>query len=169
MAVEVGPEAIDELGHANNVEVLRWVERVGRAHLEAAGYPLDRLLATGGAFVVRRHEVDYREAAVLGDVLTLRTRVAAMGGARSVREVAVFRGETLVAQARTEWAFVDPATMRPRRVPGEILRAFGIDAPFPTPLRRLEGSAASPPQERQAPKGQGGEGARLGHGGKEHG
>ncbi len=127
MAVEVGPEAIDELGHANNVETLRWVEAVGRAHLEAVGFPLDRLLATGGAFMARRHEIDYVRPTLLGERLTVRTRVTAMGGARSVREVSIVRGEDEVARARTEWAFVDLATGRPRRVPAEILAAFEIE------------------------------------------
>ena len=126
MTVEVGPEAIDELGHANNVETLRWVEAVGRAHLTAVGFPLDRLLATGGAFVARRHEIDYMRSVLLGDRLTVRTRVAAMGGARSVREVSMVRDGEETARARTEWAYVDLTTGRPRRVPGEILAAFGI-------------------------------------------
>ncbi len=127
MPVDVGPEAIDEMGHANNVEALRWVEAVGRAHLEAVGWPLERLLQEGGAFVARRHEIDYRRAALLGDRLTVRTRVSGMGGARSVREVGVYRGEELVVQARTEWAFVDLATMRPRRVPAGVMAAFGLE------------------------------------------
>lgn len=126
MPVEVGPESIDELGHVNNVEVLRWVEQIGRAHLEAVGYPLDRLLAAGGAFVARRHEIDYRAATFLGDRLIVRTRVTGMGGARSVREVAVYRDDILIAEARTDWAYVDPATMRPKRMPTDILEAFGL-------------------------------------------
>jgi acyl-CoA thioester hydrolase len=126
LTVEVGPESIDELGHVNNVEILRWVEQIGRAHLEATGFPLDRLLATGGAFVAKRHEIDYRAATFLGDRLIVRTRVAGMGGARSVRDVAVYREDTLVAEARTDWVYVDAQTMRPKRMPKEILDAFGI-------------------------------------------
>jgi acyl-CoA thioester hydrolase len=126
MPVQVGPEAIDEMGHANNVETLRWVERVGRAHLEAVGFPMARLLETGGAFVARRHEIDYLKPTFLGDRLTVRTRVASMGGARSVREVAICRGEEEVARARTEWVFVDLAGGRPRRVAPEIMAAFGL-------------------------------------------
>ena len=126
MAVDVTSEAIDELGHANNVETLRWVEAVGRAHLAAVGFPLARLLATGGAFVARRHEIDYVRPTLLGDRLAVRTRVTAMGGARSVREVSIVREGEEVARARTEWAFVELATGRPRRVPPEILAAFGV-------------------------------------------
>ena len=126
MAVEVGPEAIDEMGHANNVETLRWVEAVGRAHLAAVGFPLETLFATGGAFVARRHEVDYLLPTYLGDRLRVRTRVAAMGGARSIREVAIYREEHEVARARTEWVFVDLSTGRPRRVPPAIIAAFGL-------------------------------------------
>ena len=124
--VEVGPEAIDELGHVNNVEALRWVEMIGRAHLESAGYPLLELLAAGGAFVARRHEIDYLAAVFLGDRLAIRTKVVGMGGARSLREVGIYRDDLLVAQAKTEWVFVDPASMRPKRMPAEILNAFGL-------------------------------------------
>jgi acyl-CoA thioester hydrolase len=90
------------------------------------GFPLNRLLATGGAFVARRHEIDYIRPTFLGDRLTVRTRVTGMGGARSIREVSIVRGEDEVARSRTEWAFVDLKTARPRRVPEEILRAFGL-------------------------------------------
>lgn len=141
LTVQIGPEAIDELGHANNVETLRWVEAVGRAHLEAVGFPLDRLLATGGAFVARRHEISYLRPVFLGDRLAVRTRVASMGGARSVREVAIYRGEEIVAEARTDWAFVDVRTMRPRRVPGEIMAAFGLT---PDPLAKTSPSERGP-------------------------
>ncbi len=126
LVVEVTPEAIDEMGHANNVETLRWVEAVGRAHLAAVGFPLERLFAVGGAFVARRHEIDYLRPTYLGDRLVVRTRVASMGGARSVREVSILRDEDEVARARTDWAFVDLATGRPRRVPGEIIAAFAL-------------------------------------------
>ncbi len=126
-SIEIGQEAIDELGHVNNVETLRWVEMIGRAHLEAVGYPLERLLAAGGAFVARRHEIDYLAAVFLGEKLDVRTRVTGMGGARSIREVAIYRGDTVVAEARTEWVFVDSASMRPKRMPAEILNAFGLN------------------------------------------
>jgi acyl-CoA thioester hydrolase len=90
------------------------------------GFPLNRLLETGGAFVARRHEIDYLAPILLGDRLAVRTRVTGMGGARSIREVGIFRDETEVARARTEWVFVDLQTTRPRRVPREILVAFGL-------------------------------------------
>ena len=135
MPVVVGPEAIDEMGHANNVETLRWVEAVGRAHLEAVGFPLERLFSTGGAFVARRHEIEYLRPTFLGDRLTVRTRIEALGGARSVREVSIVRGEEETARSRTEWAFVDLATGRPRRVPEEIRAAFDLSSP-PDPLSK---------------------------------
>lgn len=126
--VVVGPDAIDELEHVNNVEYLRWAERAGREHMESVGVPMASLVDQGVVFVARRHEIDYLAPGFLGDEIEIRTRVAAMGGARSEREVEFVRGETVLARTRTQWVYVDLASMRPRRMPEAILAAFGLAA-----------------------------------------
>ena len=64
ITVEVAPEDIDELGHVNNIVYLRWIQDVATAHWRAAAPP-DAVDAI--AWVVRRHEIDYRHPALPGD------------------------------------------------------------------------------------------------------
>ena len=42
LEVEVEAAAIDEYGHANNADYLRWIEQVSLAHSEALGLDLSR-------------------------------------------------------------------------------------------------------------------------------
>ena len=69
LAVAVKPEDIDELGHVNNVSYLRWVQDVAVAHWRSAAPAEDQAKL---AWVVVRHEIDYKQAAFLGDEIVAR-------------------------------------------------------------------------------------------------
>jgi hypothetical protein len=55
---------IDELGHVNNVTYVRWVQDAAVAHWTAAAPAAERARLL---WIVLRHEIDYRQAAHLGD------------------------------------------------------------------------------------------------------
>jgi len=114
---------IDELGHVNNVVYLRWVQDVATAHWMEATTPAQR---AGIAWVVARHEIDYRAPALRGDELTARTWVAAWTGVRSERhtEIVRHRDGTVLARARTIWGAVDPESGRPRRLEAGVRERF---------------------------------------------
>ena len=95
-------------------------------------------------FIARRHEITYISPAFAGDWLRVTTWAEALEGARAIRAYEITRsshdedhqsekfpvqetpdpvGDVLV-RARTEWAFVDLTTGRPKRLPAGIEAAF---------------------------------------------
>jgi acyl-CoA thioester hydrolase len=78
------------------------------------------------AWVVRRHEIDYRAPGRPDDELEVRTWVGDRTAATWDRHTEVVRpadGKVLVA-ARTVWVLVDAATGRPRRIDAGLAARF---------------------------------------------
>lgn len=132
---------IDELGHASNVAVVRWVQDVAVAHSAAVGYGFDEYRRVGGVFVIRRTEIDYLRPVLRGDALELRTWLSSWTAAKYVRETEIARvaDGVHVARARVVWGYLDVATGRPARVPDEIRAAFGLP---PVSARRAPAPSA---------------------------
>jgi acyl-CoA thioester hydrolase len=118
---------VDALGHVNNAVWVRFVVSLADAHSTALGFDVGRVRELGGLWIVRRHEIDYHRSALPEEVIDEETWVESIRGARSVRRGRFTRSEdgALLVESRTEWAFVEPVTQRPRRIPREILEAFG--------------------------------------------
>lgn len=115
---------IDELGHVNNIVYLRYAQDIATAHWRA------RAGAESVAqyvWVVMRHEVDYRAQLTLGDVVEVRTWVDdTPRGATWARFVEIYKvgADKPSAQIRSNWALLDAATRRVKRVPQEIVDRF---------------------------------------------
>ncbi|MDX1650678.1 MAG: acyl-CoA thioesterase [Myxococcota bacterium] len=125
---QVAAGDLDALGHVNNVVWVRYVVELAEAHAEAVGLGAAALGRRGYGWVVRRHDVRYHRGAGPGTRLVGRTWIEAMRGARCIRCTRFESADgTLRVEARTEWAFVSLATGRPRRIPGSLARAFGVD------------------------------------------
>lgn len=124
----VQAEDLDELEHVNNAVYLRYVEDCARAHAEQKGFTLDAFKNSGVLPVVRRHEITYFAPATLGDTLIISTEVVKLGGARATRQnkIRLKRKETLLVEILTDWVWLEPKTNRPKRVPKEVLAAFGF-------------------------------------------
>ncbi|HWB07926.1 MAG TPA: acyl-CoA thioesterase [Pirellulales bacterium] len=126
----VQPEEIDELGHANNLAYLRWLQDAALAHSAAQGWPPQAYRQLGLGWVVRSHEITYERSALAGDLVLVRTWVASFRKASSVRRYDVVRqadGKRL-ATAATNWAFVDYSTGLPARIPPQIVESFELFA-----------------------------------------
>jgi acyl-CoA thioester hydrolase len=121
--IKVQPPDIDTLDHVNNVVYLRWVQDVATAHWEKIA---STEMKKKYLWVVLRHEIDYRNPAVLGDELTVRTWVGSSEGAKSVRHVEFLLSASgkLVAEAKTTWCLLDSQTMRPKRIESDIASIF---------------------------------------------
>jgi acyl-CoA thioester hydrolase len=127
-SLTVPAEAIDVLGHVNNLEYVRWMQDVATEHSAAQGWPLERYVALGAGWFVRRHTVDYLRPAFAGDALTLLTWVAAFERSSSPRRYLFFRPADgqVVARAETLWVFVRYATGAPLRIPPDLQSAFDV-------------------------------------------
>ncbi|MDO8379099.1 thioesterase family protein [Phenylobacterium sp.] len=114
---------IDANGHVNNVVYLRWIQDMATAHWAARQPAEDQ---ARWAWIVLRHEVDYRRALLPGETARARTWVARRpDGPRFDRYVRIDGPDgAMCAQAVTVWCLIDAATGRPKRVPQDIVDRF---------------------------------------------
>jgi acyl-CoA thioester hydrolase len=128
LTLEITVEAadVDALGHVNNIVYVRWLQDVATAHATAVGITHAELLRIGAVFVVRKHEIEYLRPGFLGERITLRTHVSWWKGASCERVTSIERSAdgTVLARAKTLWAFVATDSGRPTRLPPEIVNAF---------------------------------------------
>ena len=124
----VRPEEIDELGHANNVAYVAWLQAAAVAHSAAQGWPGERYRDLGLGWVVRSHTIEYLQSAQVDDPVVIETWVATMKKVTSLRRYRILResDRALLARAETNWAFVNYASGKPTRVPPEIAWAFQV-------------------------------------------
>ena len=117
---EVPTSAIDALGHANNVEYVRWVQEVAGAHwLSICPSELrDQII-----WVVREHRIRYLQPAFAGEALRATTWVGETSGATSLRYTRLTRATdgVLLCEAETTWVLLDPKSGRPMRVTVEMV------------------------------------------------
>ena len=122
----VRPAEIDVQGHANNVCYVEWMQSAALAHSAHLGWSPERYRELGCGWVVRSHQIEYRQPAFAGDRIVVRTWVSSMKKVTSVRCYRIFRAadETLLAEAQTNWAFISYATGQLTRIPPEISARF---------------------------------------------
>lgn len=124
--ITVGAQDIDDLHHVNNVIYLRWVQEAAAAHWNAIA---SAELQHNYAWVVLRHEIDYKKPAILGDTVVAETWVSSCEGVRSVRHVKMTNVKTgdLLAEAKTTWCLLDSVTKRPKRIEEDITSIFLVN------------------------------------------
>lgn len=117
------PEHIDVMGHVNNAVWVQWMEAVATAHWEAVA-PAEHQAAY--AWVVTRHEIDYRGNIADGESVTAETFIPdGPSGPRFDRRVDFRNGAgKVIVSARTTWAMIDRGTGRLSRVPPEVAAPF---------------------------------------------
>ena len=125
-ALIIPASAIDDLGHVSNVAYIAWMQEVAIQHSAERGWPVGRYLQIGYGWVVRSHFITYLRPAFEGETITLYTWVAEVKPRSSLRKYRVLRphDQTLLAEAETNWVFVDLKTGRPCRIPDELRTAF---------------------------------------------
>lgn len=126
LEIEVTATSIDGLGHVNNVEYVRWMQDAATAHSDTVGCTA-ATQAAGAAWVARSHRIEYLRPAFEGETIEVRTWVADLRRAFSLRKYEFYRrsDDTLLARGETDWVYVDLASGRPRSVPKEIIAVFG--------------------------------------------
>jgi len=139
----VAAAEIDGQGHANNLAFLKWMQDAAIAHSTAQGWSGEAYQKLAAGWVVRSHHIEYRQPAFEDEPIVVRTWVADMKKVTSLRRYEIVRptddGETLLAVAATDWAFVNLTTRQPKRIPPEVAGSFEIVADSPTPSLRGEG------------------------------
>lgn len=125
MTVAVLPADIDEQNHVNNTVYLRWVQDVATAHWRALASTEAQAKI---AWVVMRHEIEYKAQAKVGDEILLRTWVGQATRLTFERftEIRRHSDDRLLSQARTVWCPIDSETGRPMRVSSEVRAQFSV-------------------------------------------
>ena len=117
------PQHIDMMGHVNNAVWVQWMEAIATAHWEAVAPPEHQ---AAYAWVVTRHEIDYRGNIREGESVEAETFIPdGPSGAKFDRRVD-FRNQAgkLIVSARTTWAMIDRASGRILRVPAAVAAPF---------------------------------------------
>ncbi len=119
-------EDTDHSGLVYHANYLKYFERA-REHLLGPETLVALGRERGLGFVVYRCELRFREGAVFGDVLEVRSQATLESPWRAVFSQRVYRGETLLVEGTVEMVCVD-ATRSLVRMPGEVLARMGTPA-----------------------------------------
>jgi acyl-CoA thioester hydrolase len=118
LAVRIYYEDTDFTGVVYHANYVRYFERGRSDFLRLAGISHSALLAREdpSAFVITRLELDFRTPARIDDALLVVTTYDRIKGARLFIRQKILRGETLIAEAVVEAAFIS-LDGRPKRPP----------------------------------------------------
>ena len=121
--ITVIQDDLDELNHVNNVRFVQWVQDIAKEHWLT--YVSKGILDTYSWFLVN-HFIEYKNQALLGDILLLKTFVPKVEGVSTVRHVEITNAKTdqLIVSSKTKWCLIDSKTKRPTRIIPEIAELF---------------------------------------------
>lgn len=119
----VSENEIDELNHVNNMHYLKYVQNAAKIHWEKLS---NHTINKKYVWVVLRHEIDYIMPAKLNDRLTVTTWIGKSYGVKSERFVEIKKEDKIVIKAKTIWCLLAKKTMRPVRIPSEILQLLEV-------------------------------------------
>jgi acyl-CoA thioester hydrolase len=116
----------DAYGHVNHANYLRYMQEAAFDASAAAGYDIARYEMMGTQWLIRETDISYLHPLTYGDAVTIRTWVDDFHRVRSRRAYEFRHAVTgeLVAEARTDWVYLDIRTQRPVTIPEEMIAAF---------------------------------------------
>ena len=125
LTLHVTADDIDGLGHVNNIVYVRWVQEAATAHWLHLAPDED---AASVAWVLRRHEIDYRAPAMPYDAIVARTWVGTAEGLTFERHTEILRAadRKVLARSRTLWCPINVDTGRPTRVSPAVRALFSV-------------------------------------------
>ena len=131
LPITVRERDIDVFNHVNNVVYLRWMADTAWDHSKALGFDFAAYEARDCGFVVTRHEIDYRQAALLGDIVHVATWISRNDGRLKLRRrfqmISEQTGQTL-AFGMTEFAAMKLSSARAVRMHTDYITGYPLDA-----------------------------------------
>ena len=127
LVIRVYYEDTDAEGVVYYANYLKYAERARTALLRLGGWSNSQL-AEGGypgmdkgvSFVMRHLSVDYKRAAVLDDLLVMRSEVVAIGGATMELKQTLYRGDEILVEASAKLGCIAADALRPARIPAGL-------------------------------------------------
>ena len=122
------PEAEDENRHVNNIEYVRKLQEAAIAHTLQNGWSPGELHEHGWTWVVRSHFIEYLQPCRAGEKIEVLTWVSSFKKIRSLRKYCFVRTAdgAVLANAETDWVFLDLHKGRPVAIPPEVLAAYVV-------------------------------------------
>ena len=107
----------------NNLAYLQWCLDAAEQHWNRNATP--EMLDTYVWYVLR-HEIDYKASAFEGEQLKVETWVESAEGVKSTRRYRITRpgDNKLLIEAGTNWCLLNANTLRPTKIPPEIVTLF---------------------------------------------
>lgn len=132
---------IDVQGHVNNTRYVAWMQDVAVAHSAAQGWPMSRYVDEGAGWVVRQHTITYKRPCFLGETISACTWISTFAPRQSARRYLFWRAadKAVLAEAETQWVFINLATGRPSKVPDTLRNAFELVEDAGEVMKMLEG------------------------------
>lgn len=114
---------IDQLGHVNNAEYVKWIQDAATEHWFSVS---SDDLKQKYVWFCSRHEIDYKKQLYENENIEIRTWLGEAQGARFDRfvDIRVAGSPKPAVLAKTTWVLMDKDRGRPIRIKSDILLAF---------------------------------------------
>ncbi|MEH6407359.1 MAG: thioesterase family protein [Leeuwenhoekiella sp.] len=109
-------DAIDQMGHVNNVKYLQWMQDVAQAHwLHETTEDIQKQYA----WVALEHHIKYHNPSFVNEPIILKTWVESFEGVKSIRNTEIVRAvdQKVLVSAVTHWCLLRMPEGRPTRIP----------------------------------------------------
>jgi acyl-CoA thioester hydrolase len=127
---------IDAAQHVNNANYLAFMEEAGVQAAATRGWPLQRMLDRGIGIMARKHHIEYRLQAELGDNLSVTTYLTEPRRSTVSRIYLIHRtsDNALVAQSRSQFMCVNLNSGTLMRFPEDFIGDFASSFSEGSPL-----------------------------------
>ncbi|GAA5510108.1 acyl-CoA thioesterase [Novipirellula caenicola] len=135
VAHAVLPDEIDSQNHVHNLRYVQWTLWAASKHSAANGWDAKAAAAEGLGWVVRKHDITYRAAALAGDELVIRTWISEIDRYASTRKYLICRpaDRCVLARAETRWVYVDLRVHKVVAIPDQVREKMQISQTPPMP------------------------------------
>ena len=143
----------DAFGYLQNIAYLRWMQEAAFGASAAVGYDFARYDAIHHLWLVRETELEIFQPITYGETIEIRTFVMDFRRFRSRRAYEFINQQTgqKVAEATTDWVYVNAESLRPAKIPEEIQRSFFPEGPPEEARVRDRSSFPLRPSEKIVP------------------
>ncbi|MEO1288675.1 MAG: YbgC/FadM family acyl-CoA thioesterase [Chloroflexota bacterium] len=138
----------DAYGHLNNVNYVRYMQETALDASQAVGWDTDRYHNIGHQWLIRETDIEYLRPLRWNDEVEVTSYVLDFRRIQSRRryEFRNVADNALVAQATTNWAYLNTQTQQTARIPHEMIKDFAPNGlPDVSPMERFP---KPPPQPK---------------------
>jgi len=116
---------VDSVEHVNNAVYLSYMEESAIEQSASIRWPMQRMRDEGFGVVARKHQIEYRLQAELGDPLLVTTYLSEPRRSSIIRNFIVARPDgEVVARSRSLYLCVNLSTGMPMRIPKQVMEDF---------------------------------------------